>query len=189
MYQSHLTQQDIQKGNTDLKYAAHTLPQNTSKKPIYAKQPQRNLSARDWYQYHKNLILTSIYITINVDCGSQCQTQDIQYRIDQKVKTLLQVKRHRIFVLLRAIKSYVFLCQLLKQVTKKISVILLETFFIWTQMLYSHTIGYQRTRPILDVLCLISQGSEFCHPLKCPDLVPPRSYIWVHLQDSIFTIQ
>jgi len=32
----------FKKENTELKYATHTLPQNTSNKPIYAEQPQRN---------------------------------------------------------------------------------------------------------------------------------------------------
>jgi len=77
-------------------------------------------------------------------------------------------------------KTLRFLCQLLSQAIEEISVILLETFYIWKILLYSHTIGDQRTRPILDMLCLSSQGSEFCHPLKCPDLMPPHFYIWVH---------
>lgn len=56
-------------------------------------------------------------------------------------------------------------------------------------MLYSHTTGDQRTRPLLDMLCLISQGSEFCHPLKCLDLMPPHFYISLQIQISIFMIQ
>lgn len=128
-----------------------------------------------------------MYIRVNVDFDSwsQCQTQDTQYRIDQKVTTLLQVKRHRICVLLcvRKVKFFVSI--------NKSSYWIKLNKYCWKPsykpLLYSHTKGDQRTGPILDMLHLSSLGHEFCHPLKCPDLMPPDSYIWVHSTRQYFS--